>query len=121
MTTSVGSIRLELARGLPVQVSAHATMGSSRVDVRSTPGAAAILEVNAELGSVRVRESSRGYERDEREGANEVPVAEGPFRTAARPTPIFDGTLDRVLARVASGELAPQAAADLLRALSSNN
>jgi hypothetical protein len=118
VTTSVGSVRLELARGLPVQIEAHATMGSARVDVRSTPGAAAVLEANADLGSVRVRESARYYERPDTQDARiDMPTQEGPFRTAAR-TPIFDGTLDRVLARVANGELAPQAAADLLRALS---
>ena len=120
VTTSVGSVRLELARDMPVQVSAHATMGSARVDVRSTPGAAAVLEVNAELGSVRVSESRRLYEpRAVEAPESPVVVAEGPFRTASRPNaPIFDGTLDRVLARVANGELAPAAAADLLRALS---
>jgi hypothetical protein len=120
VSTSVGSVRLELARNMPVQIDAHATMGSARVDVRSTPGAAAILEVNAELGSVRVRESSRHYEAGAIESSGlEAPRAEGPFRTAARQNnTVFDGTLDRVLARVAKGELAPDAAADLLRALS---
>jgi hypothetical protein len=120
VTTSVGSVRLDLARDMPVQVSAHATMGSARVDVRSTAGAAAVLEVNADLGSVRVRESTRLYEPSAVEAITHAPIlAEGPFRTAARPNaPIFDGTLDRVLARVANGELAPAAAADLLRALS---
>lgn len=118
VTTSLGSVRLELARGMPVQVSAHATMGSARVDVRSTPGAAAQLEVNAELGSVRVRESSRHYERARDAAPPPAPlVSEGPFRTAQR-GPMLDGTLERVLARVANGELAPAAAADLLRALS---
>jgi len=120
VTTSVGSVRIDLARGMPVQISAHTTMGSSRVDVRSTPGAAAILEVNAELGSVRVRESSRHHEPDVIDvrpiETTTTPEA-GPFRSPARPV-VLDGTLDRVLARVANGELSPQAAADLLRALS---
>lgn len=118
VSTSVGSVRIDLARGMPVQIGAHTTMGSSRVDVRSTPGAAAQLEVNAELGSVRVRESSRFYEAALRAPieVSAPPPAEGPFRTAQR-GPLHDGTLDRVLARVASGELDARAAADLLRAL----
>ena len=120
VSTSLGSVRIDLARGMPVQIGAHTTMGSSRVEARSTAGAAAQLEVNAELGSVRVRESTRFYEAPLSapiEAASEGPTpSEGPFRTAQR-GPLHDGTLDRVLARVASGELDARAAADLLRAL----
>jgi hypothetical protein len=117
ITTSVGSIRIELARGLPVLVQARATMGSAKVDVRSTPGAAAVLEVSADLGSVRVRESARHYEGVPSHVQLPAPIEAGPFRTMDRPAPVPKETLDRILARVASGELSPEAASQLLRAL----
>jgi hypothetical protein len=118
VVTTMGSARLELARGLPVVVNARATMGSAKVDVRSTPGAAALLDVSAELGSVRVRESGRPYH--PRDGA--APLEAGPFRTAASASTeprvqVSEETLDRILGRVASGEITPEAAARLLRAL----
>lgn len=120
IVTSVGSARIDLARGMPVVVNARATMGSAKVDVRSTPGAAALLDVSAELGSVRVRESGRPFHP---RGVAEAPMEAGPFRTAAASSSqdvaaqVSDETLERILARVASGELAPEAAARLLRAL----
>jgi hypothetical protein len=117
ITTSVGSVRLELARGLPALIHARATMGSAKVDVRSTPGAAAVLEVSADLGSVRVRESSRTYEGAVPPIVAPPPVEAGPFRTMDRPAPLPKETLDRILARVASGELSPESASQLLRAL----
>ena len=110
--TSVGAVRLELAKGMPVRVAARTTMGATRVDFPVTDDAAAELDIEAELGAIRVTESSRHYD------ANVA--AAGPYRTPSPPVesaPRDSEEIERILERVASGELAPEAARDLLRAL----
>jgi hypothetical protein len=54
--SSAGSVEIELARGLPVHVSAHTNMGSVRDEYPRQPEASAELEISTNLGSVTVRE-----------------------------------------------------------------
>lgn len=120
----VGAVKLELARGLGVRVDARATMGAVKVDYPSDVGAPATLVVETEVGAIRVRSS-------ERAAVAVVPTrdrGDGPYRTPPSPEPAAaegavttsdatDEELERILAKVADGTLAPTAAAALLRAL----
>jgi len=54
--TSMGAVKVELAKGLSVRVETSATLGSARSNYPSTPGAETVLRLEAELGSVKVRE-----------------------------------------------------------------
>jgi DUF4097 and DUF4098 domain-containing protein YvlB len=54
--SSAGSIEIELARGLSVQVSARTNLGSVRNEYPTQPDAAAELAISTNLGSVTVRE-----------------------------------------------------------------
>ncbi|HEY1956953.1 MAG TPA: hypothetical protein VGH28_15140 [Polyangiaceae bacterium] len=110
--TNVGAVRLELARGMPVRVVARTTMGATRIDFPTREDAPAVLDVEADLGAIRVVESSRTWD-----GA--AVVAGGPYRTptAAPARERHDEEIERILERVADGSLTPEAARDLLRAL----
>ena len=54
---SMGSIRLELARGLAVRVESRTSMGSSRINYPAYPQAPALLRLDTDLGSIRVSEA----------------------------------------------------------------
>jgi hypothetical protein len=108
--TNMGAAHVELADGMPVQIDTRTAMGSSRVDAPSTRGAAAILDVEADLGAIRVSRSRRAW-------TPKPPIvkADGPYRTAAEPQD--DAEIAAILAKVADGSLSPTAARDLLRAM----
>jgi hypothetical protein len=109
--TNVGAVRLELARGMPVRVAARTTMGSTRVEFPTSEDAPALLDVEADLGAIRIVESLRHWNE-----AASVPA--GPYRTSASPhPPPNDEEIERILSRVADGSITPEAARDLLRAL----
>ncbi len=111
--TSVGAVRIELAKGLPVRIAARTTMGATRVDFPVQEDALAVLDIEADLGAIRVSESSHRHD------ANEASA--GPYRTpaapGAEPSARDNEEIERILTRVASGELSPEAARELLRAL----
>lgn len=110
--TSVGAVRLELARGMPVRIDARTTMGATRVDFPSVADAPAVLDVEADLGAIRVIESSRAWDGTAAPG--------GPYRAPARasaPSLARDEEVQRVLERVADGSITPEVARELLRAL----
>ncbi len=115
--TNVGSLRLELARGLPVRIDSKTSMGSSKVDFPSTRDAEAVLELSADVGAIRVRESHRRYEASQM--APYPPWPAGPYRAPqAGATPgVTQEELDAILERVAAGSLSPADASALLRAL----
>ncbi len=108
----VGSVHLELARGMPVRVAARTTMGATRVDFPTTDDAPALLDIEADLGAIRVVESPRAWE--------ETTMAAGPYRTpGAAPArrEQDEEEIARILTRVADGSITPEQARDLLRAL----
>lgn len=65
--TAMGSVRVDLAAGLQVELDTATTLGSVRARYPSTRGAPAVLKLEAELGSVKVREVDAA-EPDERHG-----------------------------------------------------
>jgi hypothetical protein len=111
--TSMGAAIVEVARGLPVQIDTRTAMGSSRVDAVSTRGASAVLDVEAELGAIRVLTSRREWV------ATRSAVNTGsPYRSANAPSaPADDEAMEKILARVADGTLSPQDARELLRSM----
>ena len=110
--TNVGAVRLELARELDVRIEARTSMGATRIEFPSSDDAPAVLDIEADLGAIRVTKSSRP--------AEVISSGEGPYRTAwtqvaAHPT--SDEEIERILSRVADGSITPEAARDLLREL----
>jgi hypothetical protein len=103
--TSMGAAVIELARGMPVQIDTRTTMGSSRVEATSTRGASSVLEVEADLGAIRVFSSRQAW----------VAPAPAPATSPYRDAP--DDTMERILARVADGSLSPRDARELLRSM----
>ncbi len=86
-------------------------MGATRIDFPITADAAALLDIEADLGAIRVVESSRTYDAG-------IIVPAGPYRTAAPvSSAVPDVEIEHVLERVADGSITPEAARDLLRAL----
>lgn len=136
VTTSVGAVKVDLARGLAVNIDARTTMGTARVVYPSQRDAPAILDIEADVGAIKVRESSRlgiavdGAERGPYRTADVVAArASAPIAnestpdatsSAAAPSPNVprdDSQLDAILRRVADGSLSPRDAGSLLRAL----
>ncbi len=64
--TSLGSVKVALATGLAVRLDTATTLGSVRCSYPSTPDAPAVLRLEADLGSVRVRDG--GQAEDTRHG-----------------------------------------------------
>lgn len=108
--TNMGAAIIEVARGLPVQIETRTSMGSSRVDAVSTRGADAILDIEADLGAIRVMESRREWSRRSPRVT--------PYRSSERPQDAADDEgLQKILARVADGSLSPGDAKELLRSM----
>jgi hypothetical protein len=122
--TSMGSVKVELARGLVVRVETSATLGSARSNYPSTPGAEAVLRLEAELGSVKVRES--GSTEDPRHGDwpdwrrfwHDV-VGSVAEQIAPRPprSKVTDAELREVLDLVQNGKISATDAERLIRAM----
>ncbi len=93
--TSVGAIKVDLARGMNVNIKAKTELGAARVEYPSDPRAAAVLELNADIGTIKVRESYRQ-------------------RGASTP-PRDDRDVESILHRVAEGALSPKDASSMLR------
>ena len=54
--TAMGSVKVDLAAGLEVEIASNTTLGSVRSRFPSKPGAPAVLQLTADLGSVKVNE-----------------------------------------------------------------
>lgn len=118
--TNMGAARVDLAQGMPVQIDTRTAMGSSRVDFRSVKGAPAILELEADLGAIRVRASRHRW--DANETGTTVADHGTPYRAPgnvvdAHEDAATDEDVKRILERVADGTLAPADARELLRAM----
>ncbi|CAN5299045.1 hypothetical protein BH09MYX1_BH09MYX1_62490 [soil metagenome] len=124
----VGAVKIELARGLSVRVDARATMGAVKVDCPNVADADAVLLVETEVGAIKVRSSDQAA-RTPRAVPHWDHASQGPYRSSAHetsadaaapkatPASESDEELERILAKVADGSLAPGSAAELLRAL----
>jgi len=110
MRAAMGSVRLELARGMDVSVETHTSMGSVRNTYPVRQSAPTKLLLSTEMGSIRV---------------DEAPM----LRPTPRPRPTEsasqtenrsrreDPELERILKMVESGQLSAQDADELLRAM----
>ncbi|MCC6337945.1 MAG: DUF4097 family beta strand repeat protein [Myxococcales bacterium] len=54
--TTMGSVKVDLAAGLQVELATSTTLGSVRSRYPNTPGAPVVLQLEAELGAVKVNE-----------------------------------------------------------------
>jgi hypothetical protein len=132
----MGSVRVELARGIEVCIETHTNMGSVRNQYPSKRDAAAKLVVVTEMGSVRIDEgrwrSSNSWTgrpaayppaADRPQPPTDPARSEAPVATSSEPVPdqpkekAADPELERILKMVESGELSAQEADELLQAL----
>jgi len=133
---AMGSVRVELARGMEVCIETHTNMGSVRNQYPSKRDAAAKLMVVTEMGSVRIDEGGwRSGNSWTGRPAAYPPAAERPqpptdatpaassVATSSEPVSdqpkekAVDPELERILKMVESGELSAQEADELLQAL----
>lgn len=114
ITANMGAVHVSLARGMPVRVDARTQMGSARVDYPQTRDASIVLDVEADLGAIRVTSSERDYASPHASEPPPPSPSQGPYRDAA---PGADAELEKILAKVADGSLSKEAAKDLLKAL----
>jgi hypothetical protein len=130
--TAMGSVKVDLARGLDVKIETSTTLGSARSSYPSNPGAKAQLRLESQLGSVRVKEA--GQAEESRHGdwpdwrrwwaeAKEV-IANVPAVSDAAPPPTPAGDAEekaanmrKILEMVQSGKLSPVEAERLIRAM----
>jgi hypothetical protein len=114
---TMGSVRLELARGLDVCLETHTSLGSIRSSYPSRQGAAAKLQLSTEMGSLRIEESSL-LARPPRPQPRPEPAPSGPAsETPSNAAEQSDPELERILKMVEAGELSAQDADELLRAM----
>jgi hypothetical protein len=112
---SMGSVRLELGRGMDVSIETHSSLGSVRSNYPARPDAPVRLVLSTEMGSVRVDEAStqratpRGRSTAESWPRTEASKADAPPRE--------DLELTRILKMVEAGELSAKDADELLRAM----
>jgi hypothetical protein len=115
MRASMGSVRIELARGLEVCVETHTSLGSVRNNYPSHQQASAKLVLTTEMGSVRVEEGAfRPFQRP----AMPSTPSQSPDRpVSTTAAPREDPELDRILKMVEAGDLSAHDADELLRAM----
>jgi hypothetical protein len=110
----MGSVRLELARGMDLSIETHTSLGSVRNNYASRADAPTRLVVTTEMGSVRVDEAAtyRPGRKPTRPAEDEKPAAAAATRPQRE-----DPELDRILQMVEAGTLSAQVADELLRAM----
>jgi hypothetical protein len=115
---AMGSVRVELAKGMDVCIETHTSLGSVHNNFPSHQAAPARLILTTEMGSLRVDEGRlmRGPSRP----ANVASAAQyPPTQTRAQPPAetANDPELERILKMVEAGELSAKEADELLQAL----
>jgi hypothetical protein len=114
LSADMGSVRVTLARGLPVRIDARTSMGSQHVEFPSTAGAPSTLAIATDLGAIHVRSSTKVWTPSD---AAPEPRAHSAYRTNEITVEGPDADIERVLARVARGTLSPADAREILRGL----
>lgn len=144
---TMGSVRLELARGLDVCIDTRTSLGAIRNEFPSRQTSAAKLLLSTEMGSLRIEESSALFARPvgqpsaaawpssaspEPDASDAAPVTSTSAATTAAPDAASDEPaevaaeapaepsdleLERILKMVEAGELSAQDADELLRAM----
>jgi DUF4097 and DUF4098 domain-containing protein YvlB len=132
----MGSVRLELARGLDVSIETRTSLGSVRNRYPSNASAAAKLLLSTEMGEVRVdggdfsshtssssvtSTSTTSTSSTSRSSKTSVSSSSSSTATASEPRgPVektADPELERILKMVESGEISAQEADELLQAM----
>lgn len=113
---SMGSVRIELGRGMDVCIETHTSLGSVRNQYPVRADAPARLVLSTEMGSVRVDESS-SHRATRRPGAAGVNNSNSPAASDAPKESREDPELERILRMVEAGELSAKDADELLRAM----
>jgi hypothetical protein len=124
VVSTMGSVKVELAPGLDVKIDSRTVMGSTRTRYPSRNDAPATLRVEAELGSVKVREGSAYVDlrhgdwpdwRKQWKDAAPPPVQDVP------PSPESEGSeLRKILDLVQQKKVSPEEAERLISALHGN-
>jgi hypothetical protein len=115
---AMGSVRLDLARGMDVCVETRTSLGSVRNTYPVRADAPQRLLVTTEMGSVRVGEAS--VERPARRPVTQGDAPRTPSdetRQSESPRQRQDPELERVLKMVEAGQLSARDADELLRAM----
>jgi hypothetical protein len=108
---SMGSVRLELARGIDVCIETHTSLGSVRNNFPMRQDAPSRLVLTTEMGSIRVEEALAARPPH---GPEAPPRPKPPeSQRATREDP----ELERILKMVEAGELTAQDADELLQAM----
>jgi hypothetical protein len=122
VVSTMGSVKVELAPNMDVRVESKTVMGSTRTRYPSRNDSKTILKLEAELGSVRVREGHEykdplhGDWPDWRKQWNE-----GPSVPVADPAPPPEGNeLRKILDLVQQKKVSPEEAERLISALHGN-
>jgi hypothetical protein len=116
--TSMGSVRVELARGMDVCVETHSSLGTVRTEYPVRADAPTRLVLSTEMGSVRIEEGTTPRARPRSRMADDgLEPIEMPSTPQADRAPREDPELERILKMVESGELSARDADELLRAM----
>jgi hypothetical protein len=110
MRAAMGSVRLELARGMDVSVETHTSMGSVRNTYPVRQSAPTKLLLSTEMGSIRVDEAPMLRPTPRTRPTEPAPQTDNRSRRE-------DPELERILKMVESGQLSAQDADELLRAM----
>jgi hypothetical protein len=111
----MGSVRLELARGMDVCIETHTALGSVRNSYPMRADAPTRLVLATEMGSLRVEEA-RAVRPTRRPSVAWSEGGAASEAEAPRPRP-EDPELERILKMVEAGELSARDADELLRAM----
>jgi SHOCT-like domain len=113
LRATMGSVRVELGRGMDVCIETHTSLGSVRNHYPVRADAPARLVLSTEMGSVRVDEASSA--RATRRPASVTAATPSPPPAPRQPRE--DPELERILKMVEAGELSAKDADELLRAM----
>jgi len=114
---TMGSVRLELGRGMDVCIETHSSLGSVRNSYPVRADAPARLVLSTEMGSVRVDEASSQRATPRPRSSVDAWARTEASKADAPSPPREDPELTRILKMVEAGELSAKDADELLRAM----
>jgi hypothetical protein len=115
---TMGSVRLDLAKGMDVCIETRSALGSVRNQYPVRTEAPARLVLSTDMGSIRVDESSTRVERRQTPSASSAPPRRAANGAPEAPKAVpGDPELERILKMVEAGELSARDADELLRAM----
>ena len=112
LRATMGSVRVELPRGMDVCIETHTSLGSVRNQFPSRASAPTKLVISTEMGSIRVDDTP-----SQRDNWRPVPPTPPPPPKVPGTPRQEDPELERILKMVEAGDLSAQDADELLRAM----